>query len=346
MKTYFEQGDRVLNAQLLVILIVELAQQRGVHTDKLLKGTKMFRQDLTLANFTLSHAQFVRLIENTIKLLPQADTPFLIGSRIFPDYSGDAGKALLYSTSLVSIFRVARVLQTMLFPYQFMRAIGAGNHQYLLFNQAISMEKLPYRRFMTELLVSLLVSIAKHRQIPLQSVEVRFPYAKPQHFEQYQVYYPFKYYFSPSPKEMLAPLQIKFARNLMYHPLLNSHKILAQHSMKRLEVSDNKIGFLHFIMTIVHKRLIRQADISLEWLAETLYISPATLKRRLSCHGISYQQLIDLIRQQHAVFLLTEQGLTNEKVATELNYSDLTNFRRSFKRWTGLTPSHFQQAYL
>ena len=46
MKPFFEQHDKVLKPQLLIILLVELAKQRGVHSDKLLKGTKLFHQDL------------------------------------------------------------------------------------------------------------------------------------------------------------------------------------------------------------------------------------------------------------------------------------------------------------
>lgn len=343
MKPYFEQHEKTLNVQLLVILLVELAQQRGVHADKILKGTKLFSQDLSRANVLLSHAQVARLIENTCKYLPQADVPFLIGSRVFPQYLGNVGQALFHSPNIETMLRISKLFHHVLFPFQFMKSVRTQDHQYLIFNPAMSMENTTYRRFMNELLVSFLMSIAKQRGILLNQIEVRFPYQKPQHIEQYQVYLPCKYHFLAPAKEMFAPLQIKFSQSLLKKPFEQSNKILTHHSIKKIQGRQTKTSFLQFVMQLVYRRVATQKEVSLEWLAAHLVMSPATLKRKLSAHGISFQQLHDMMRQQQAVFLLTEQGLNNEKVASRLNFSDITNFRRSFKRWTGMTPSNFQQ---
>ena len=89
-----------------------------------------------------------------------------------------------------------------------------------------------------------------------------------------------------------------------------------------------------------------KGEVTLENVAIALNISTATLKRKLASHNTSYQQLLDLYRKQQAIFLLTELGHSNEKVAYALKFSDITNFRRSFKRWTGLTPNALKEALL
>jgi len=38
--------------------------------------------------------------------------------------------------------------------------------------------------------------------------------------------------------------------------------------------------------------------------------------------------------------------MNNEQVAAHLHFNDITNFRRAFKRWTGLTPSDSRQQFL
>jgi AraC-like DNA-binding protein len=45
-----------------------------------------------------------------------------------------------------------------------------------------------------------------------------------------------------------------------------------------------------------------------------------------------------------ALYLFHTQGYDNEAVARYLGFHDATNFRRSFKRWTGVTPSFLKQA--
>jgi AraC-like DNA-binding protein len=45
------------------------------------------------------------------------------------------------------------------------------------------------------------------------------------------------------------------------------------------------------------------------------------------------------VRSHAALHLFLTQQIDNEAVAQHLGFHDANNFRRSFKRWTGLTPS-------
>ena len=72
-------------------------------------------------------------------------------------------------------------------------------------------------------------------------------------------------------------------------------------------------------------------------------MSPATLKRKLSKHHSGYQQQVDRVHKHVALYLYQIKGWSNEAVAEYLNFNDPANFRRSFKRWTGSTPSLIRQ---
>jgi AraC-like DNA-binding protein len=82
---------------------------------------------------------------------------------------------------------------------------------------------------------------------------------------------------------------------------------------------------------------------SLEDVASRLHVSTRTLKRQLAQQGTSFSVILDDIREQKALLLLARKDLSVEQVADRLGYSDVANFTRAFKRWTGQTPSGWRK---
>ena len=82
----------------------------------------------------------------------------------------------------------------------------------------------------------------------------------------------------------------------------------------------------------------------LEAVAERLFMSSRTLKRRLQQVGLGYQQLLDEARKRDAIKLIQNTHLTIEQIAQHLGYTDAANFTRAFKKWTGDTPSRYRLA--
>ncbi len=77
---------------------------------------------------------------------------------------------------------------------------------------------------------------------------------------------------------------------------------------------------------------------TLDACARRFGVSPATLKRQLAQLGTHYQAQLDQVRAQAALYLMTLHGQRAESVARTLGFHDKSNFRRSFRRWTGMTP--------
>ena len=73
--------------------------------------------------------------------------------------------------------------------------------------------------------------------------------------------------------------------------------------------------------------------------AAMLQLHPAALKRLLAEQHCSFSQWQDVLRNQLALFWLSQPELSNRQLAARLGYSDEHNFRRAVKRWTGLLPS-------
>lgn len=77
--------------------------------------------------------------------------------------------------------------------------------------------------------------------------------------------------------------------------------------------------------------------------ARQLHMSESTLQRRLAKEGCRYQQLLDQVRYRLANEYLTGTTLPVSEIACLLGFSDTTNFRRSFRRWSNTTPSEIRR---
>jgi AraC-like DNA-binding protein len=77
-------------------------------------------------------------------------------------------------------------------------------------------------------------------------------------------------------------------------------------------------------------------------LAHRLHMSERTLGRRLSEKGVSFRVLLDGVRKELGLGYMDEFRHAVTDVAYLLGFSDQSNFARSFRRWTGLTPSQYR----
>ena len=94
------------------------------------------------------------------------------------------------------------------------------------------------------------------------------------------------------------------------------------------------------IRKTLHER--RREFPTLNELADSFHLTPRTLHRRLLDEGTSYNEILEEVRHVLAVEYLKAGQLDMQEIAYELGYSDLSNFRRAFKRWEGVSPSSWK----
>ena len=83
-----------------------------------------------------------------------------------------------------------------------------------------------------------------------------------------------------------------------------------------------------------------------EEVADTLHISPTTLRRRLRADGTNYQSILDHVRRQRCTVMLEKRWLPGKCVAWELGYAEVNSFYRAFRRWTGHNYSDLKRLYI
>lgn len=82
---------------------------------------------------------------------------------------------------------------------------------------------------------------------------------------------------------------------------------------------------------------------SLEEVAARMHLSPRTLKRRLALQGVAFSTLLEEEQRDRALLLLRSPELSLDEIADRLGYSDVANFTRAFRRWTGTTPAAYRR---
>jgi AraC-like DNA-binding protein len=206
----------------------------------------------------------------------------------------------------------------------------------------------PGRIFAFEWLLRLLHGLScwlAGRGIGLDSVI--FPYRKPPHFADYALIFTEDSRFAPTVPGGTGTLVASFNANLLDLPIRRDEAALTAF----LDGAPGKITTLYRRdreMVIRVRDLLRAAlpeTLSLDDIADRLYLSPRTIHRRLEEEGSSFRAIKDALRRDMALARLTKTDDPITKVAADLGYADSSAFYRAFVEWTGMAPVHYRRKW-
>jgi AraC-like DNA-binding protein len=183
------------------------------------------------------------------------------------------------------------------------------------------------------------------RGIGLDSVI--FPYRKPAHFADYSLIFTEDSRFAPTVPGGTGTLVASFNANFLELPIRRDEAALSSF----LEGAPGKITSLYRRdreMVIRVRDLLRAAlpdTLSLDDIADRLYLSPRTIHRRLEEEGSSFRGIKDALRRDMALARLTKTRDSIAQVAADLGYADTSAFYRAFVEWTGMAPVHYRRKW-
>jgi AraC-like DNA-binding protein len=112
----------------------------------------------------------------------------------------------------------------------------------------------------------------------------------------------------------------------------------AEALLKELETSKTTRGKVEAqLMLILHK-----GDVGMETIAAKMGVSRQTLFRRLKAEGVTFEIILDELRQRLALHYLAGRKASVNETAYLVGFSDPAAFSRAFKRWTGRSPSEMR----
>ncbi|ADP72588.1 transcriptional regulator, AraC family [Rhodomicrobium vannielii ATCC 17100] len=77
-------------------------------------------------------------------------------------------------------------------------------------------------------------------------------------------------------------------------------------------------------------------------IAAEFHLSSSTLRRRLDDEGLSYRVILDDLRRDLAISLLSRTDATIQSIAFDLGFTESSAFHRAFKKWTGVSPGNYR----
>jgi AraC-like DNA-binding protein len=131
--------------------------------------------------------------------------------------------------------------------------------------------------------------------------------------------------------------QLVFDRAMLDLPLVMADAVSRRLACEQCERLLEELGQGASVLDRVRRLVLKKDDgvRSLEEIAAELHLSARTLKRKLAAQGATYTDVLDQQRREAAMRLLDARGLSLDEIAARLGYSDVANFSRAFRRWTG-----------
>ncbi|MDR7334222.1 AraC family transcriptional regulator ligand-binding domain-containing protein [Roseateles asaccharophilus] len=261
-----------------------------------------------------------------------ADSAFALGQLLLPGHYGLASQALMQAGELVDLLRLLCRYAGRLTPLLTPRLLVDEQELILVWTDACGLPA-GLRGFVVDLHMSAVVSLCAWRAGRRLPWRFSFDRTAPRDHAQHAVHLGTALHFGCQVDAMRLPL----AQADVSWPATPG---LAATALAR---QADPQALRRGLLAALGDRLMAQIAEApgLEALALEAGMSPATYKRRLARHGTHYQAEVDRVRTQVALYLLGPRGQGRDAVARALGYFDGANFRRSFKRWTGLTPGHW-----
>jgi AraC-like DNA-binding protein len=149
--------------------------------------------------------------------------------------------------------------------------------------------------------------------------------------------------FGAAETEMLIPraaLQLPHAR--ADAPLL---EVLSRHVDARLGSLPQRGALLARASSAIARRIATELP-TLASTAAALRMPERTLQRRLAEEGVNHSALVDDVRRNLALELLSDANVSVTDIGYRLHFADPAAFYRAFKRWTGEGPAAYRKRFL
>lgn len=329
--TLLTRDDKALPARQLARCLVDIALARGADENKLLRGSGIFKEDL-LTDKPLSCHQLQKLVHNASQQTQGFDLAFRFGDHLISAFVNDAMPYFAHTQNFGECLRALALFQTRAFPFISARRFDDKDNVLLILQNAMGGNK--QFHFFVEAYCAALLALAKHCTGKRLLLKFEFPFARPRHIQEYEEALGFRISFGHPHFSIKIPRQALQTECLLPNP---AFKFFALRRFKEQR------QFKMTLLDAVRAQLLRDAHIGLPCIAAKFGMSPASLKRKLADHEVSFSSLSDEVGRQQAIYYLQIQKLNNEQSAIKMAFSDITNFRRTVKRLTGLTPSQLRE---
>jgi AraC-like DNA-binding protein len=312
-------------------LVLEHARAQEVPLPEVLRGTGLCEADFGARPALLSAVQYLHLLGNVVTLLGSPETPFVLGRQVLPGHFGAASHALLQAASLRQALGLLVSHAARLSPLLVPHLLVEDRLAVLYWTDGCG---LSWRRpFVVEMHMAAVVAMGRWLAGQRLPWICCFNRTRPRHTEQHEVHLGTALRFDCHVDALV--IDTRWLDLPWPGAAAGRSAAAAVDRAAEQELPGTSL------LAALYQHLLQQVrqPPGLDECAGHFGLSAATFKRRLAAHGTHFQAELDQVRSHVALHLFQFRGCDNDAVARHLGFHDSANFRRSFKRWTGVTPS-------
>ncbi|UYP31315.1 AraC family transcriptional regulator [Pseudomonas sp. Z8(2022)] len=323
----------VAYAEALLALAEELGQTRG----ELFVAARVRPEVLGSPNGRLSFLDFHLLTQAALERCGEPALGLVLGQRLNVSTHGILGYAVLSSANLGKALQFALKYYRVLGLSFELELVEQGQDVELRAVESFPMG--PQSRFTSEGLLTSIHTIARFLLgEELRGLAVGFAHSAPDYAERYAEVFGVAAQFEQPYNWLRLP------RHYLQRPMALANPATVQMCEQQCEALLASLDVQDGLLTRVRRLLLaRPGDFpDLESAASALHTSGRSLRRHLAQMGTSYQQVLDDVRKRLALQYLTTTHLPLYEIAQLLGFSDPSNFRRAFRKWTGKLPGDYR----
>jgi len=323
----------------VLVHLTQLALARGIRCDDWFAGSGLTREQLNDPTLRVSYRQTRSVIRRALLATGETGLGLAVGRRETLGSFGLLGLAMMTSATFGDAMRVGithhRVSGSLLdVSFEEVGPREVALAAWPRFNDA------PLLPFLCEELFASALAIAREllgRDFNPSRLEVT--YARPAHADAYQDYFGCELAFGARYNRVVLDVA------WLAQPLPTHNPLTAQQSLALCMQQYDASGVQQEIVASVERLLrshLRQQP-RLPDVARMLNMSERSLRRRLAESGRIFREIHDRVRAERALELLHGGTLSVADIGQEIGFSDPREFRRAFKRWTGMAPRSARQ---
>jgi AraC-like DNA-binding protein len=167
-----------------------------------------------------------------------------------------------------------------------------------------------------------------------------FEFDEPEYSSIYNTYFDCDVRFSQSHNAVIIkPHALNYK---VLHGCASTYELLKRQADADLEKVRLGLNFSEKVARVITP-LLNGSTPTLDQVAEQLNMAPWTVRRKLVCEGVTFQQVLNITRRDLAVSYVKDTAFTLGEIAYLLGFGSPAAFQRAFKRWMGIAPGSYRQ---
>lgn len=319
------------------LLLIDVAARWGISESQLLQPHGLHRQMLTSPTLRIPLETVNEIYRQALELTGEPALPFYVGMQMKLSSHGFIGFAAMTADNVAQALELAERFISLRIMGFTLRLERAGDTARLYLETELDLQ--PLR---DGAVASLMIGLGQMAQVITGETlfgvaDINIPghprYEELHHILPAQIRYDRPYN------------RISFDAAYLDLPLIMADSSSMQLAVEQCERELVAIGttnrFVRQVRALIHRE--GEGFRSVEAVADDLHMSERTLKRQLAQEGTTFSDILEDLRRKQAVRLLEQGQESIERIAERLGYSDVANFTRAFKRWTGTTPAQYRK---